>query len=647
MAAEAAGYEEGNVHKDKGESHIRLSIIIPYYNVKNYTDELLDVLDPQMSDQVEVILVDDGSPEPFKTNYSWCKVFRKENGGCATARNVGLEHARGDYICFIDADDLVPKYFVERLFRKFDEKPYDVIDFSWKSLSTQGPQHNYSLKSDDSWLPNPSVCTRCFKRSFIGDIRFNELKDSTEDEDFSRKIGFLDKNGGFLHGAIPSYMYFYRTAITDSKIKRFKAGRMKTKRVTYYYDKVTKDMTWLLDEIKREDMRNEVWLLTNHNEIPELKRYCQIHAPMKMWTHYLRGQSISNIEIINVPLVYDVIIFCEYANKVGGISTFIYEWCLMMHKDHKILFMYDKMDEQQLKRLARVVDCERISHNLRECDTLILNRLTDKIPSNVIYKKVVQMVHACSQIKYQINQDRDFIVNVSQAAKDSWGEASKRGIVIHNPMFVEARRVLRLVSATRIGAVDKGANDDRYLKLADMLHKADIPFIWLNFSDKPLPNAPKDFINMPSRLDVQGYIRQSDYLVQLSDREAYSMAILEALCNETAVICTPIPSVKEQGVVDGKNGYIIPYDMNFDVRKLLNIPLFYFDYDNGEIKRQWEQILNSKPTRTAETTSIRLQVIVERFLDLELNREFRRGSRIEVRPERAKALIEKGIAKRI
>lgn len=626
---------------------MRLSIVIPYYNVKEYTDELLDVLAPQVNDEVEVILVDDGSPEPYKTKHEWVKVVRKENGGCATARNAGLERARGDYVSFLDADDLVPKYFVERLFKKFDEKPYDVIDFSWKSLSTEGPQHNYSLKSDSSWLPNPSVCTRCFKRSFIGAIRFNELKDSTEDEDFSRKVGFLDKKAGFIHGAIPSYMYFYRTAITDSKIKRFKAGRMKTKRVTYYYDHVKKDMTWLLDEIKREDMRNEVWLLTNKNEIPELKRYCQIHAPMKMWTHYLRGEKIGGIEVINVHKIYDAIIYCEYANKVGGISTFIYEWCKMMYKDHRILFMYDTMDELQLKRLRKIVDCEKRTNQLRECDTLILNRLTDKIPANVIYKKVVQMVHACKQIKYPINQNRDYLVNVSQSAKDSWGEASEKGIVIHNPLFRESKKALILISATRIGAVDKGHNDDRYVKLANMLHAAEIPFVWLNFSDKPMPNAPKDFINLSSRLNVQDFIQKADYLVQLSDKEAYSYSILEALCNETAVICTPIPSAVEQGVVDGKNGYIVPYNMDFDAKKLLNVPVFYYDYDNDSIRQQWEKILKAKATRSYSPQSVRLQVIVERFYDLEQKREYRRGSRFEVRPERARMLIEKGVAKRI
>ncbi len=626
---------------------IRLSIVIPYYNVKEYTDELLDVLAPQITDQVEVILVDDGSLEPYKTDYSWCKVIRKENGGCSTARNVGLESAKGEYICFVDADDLVPKYFVERIFRKCDEKPYDVIDFSWKSLTSEGLQHNHSLKSDSNWLPNPSVCTRCFKRAFIGNNRFNEKKDSTEDEDFSRKVGFLDRNGKFLHGAIPSYMYFYRTAVTDSKVKRFKAGRMKTKRITYYYDYVTKDMTWLLEEIKREDERNEVWLLTNKNEIPELKRYCQIHTPMKMWTHYLRGEKIGGIEIMNVPKVYDAIIYCEYANKVGGISTFIYEWCKMMYKDHKVLFMYDTMDDNQLQRLRKIVDCEKRTNQTRECDTLILNRLTDKIPQNVIYKKVVQMVHACKQIKYPINQNRDYIVNVSQAAKESWGKSSENGIVIHNPIQRGADEALILVSATRMGAVDKGQNDNRYVKLANMLHTAGIPFVWLNFSDKPLPNAPKDFINMSARLNVRDYIQRADYLVQLSDVESFSYSIMEALVNQTAVICTPMPVISEIGIKDGINAHVIPFDMNFDVKKLLDVPMFNYFYDNYAVKAKWEELLKAKPSRSYETASIRVQVIIERFYDMEQKREFRRGSRFEVRPERARVLIEKGIAKRI
>ena len=391
---------------------IKISIIIPYYNAEPFTSELLDVLAPQITDEVEVVLVDDGSPTPFHTDHDFCKVVRKKNGGCASARNAGIENTSGEYMSFLDADDLVPEYFIEKLLQKISERQYDIIDFSWKSLSTSGAQHNYILRSDNDFLPNPSVCTRAFRRAFVGDIRFNEKKDSTEDEDFSRKVGYLYKDSLYLHGVITDYMYFYRTAVADSKIKRFKAGRMKTKRVTYYFNHVTKDMDWLLEEIKKEDELNEVWLLTNQCDIPELKRYCQIHKPQRMWTHILRGESCNSVEVISVPLYYDVVIYCEYTNKVGGISTFIYEWCKLMRNEYRILFLYDRIDDLQIRRLSKIVDCRKKGGNALqiECKALILNRLTDKIPDCVKYEKTIQLVHCCSQMKYQIAQDRDHIV---------------------------------------------------------------------------------------------------------------------------------------------------------------------------------------------------------------------------------------------
>ena len=114
-----------------------LSIIIPCYNAEPYIHELLDTLAPQITDEVEVILVDDGSEKPIKTKHKYVKVIRKQNGGCATARNRGLDEAAGDYVQFLDADDLVPEYFIKRLLLKIEESAADVIDFSWKSLSKE------------------------------------------------------------------------------------------------------------------------------------------------------------------------------------------------------------------------------------------------------------------------------------------------------------------------------------------------------------------------------------------------------------------------------------------------------------------------------------------------------------------------------
>ena len=156
----------------------KLSIIIPYYNAEPYTSELLKVLAPQITEEVEVILVDDGSKKPFRTNQPFVKVIRQQNRGCSHARNVGIDKAKGDYISFIDADDLVSRFFVSKVLEKTKDEP-DVIEMSWKSLTSNGWNLTAKLNSQEDRLTNPSVCTRVFKRSFIGDVRFNEKKDST------------------------------------------------------------------------------------------------------------------------------------------------------------------------------------------------------------------------------------------------------------------------------------------------------------------------------------------------------------------------------------------------------------------------------------------------------------------------------------
>lgn len=628
---------------------MKLSIIIPYYNAKEYTDELLDVLAPQMTDEIECLLVDDGSEKPFKTKYRWCKVFRKENGGCATARNVGLDNATGEYVSFIDADDLVPGYFVEKLLEATGNKP-DVIEFSWKSLSsTEGTQHNKKLNKPTDRLTNPSVCTRAFRRAFIGDVRFNEKKDSTEDEDFSRKIGYLDVSNNFKRAIIPEYMYYYRTAVSNSKIKRFKKGLMKTKRVVYYYKHVSSNMRWLIDEIKKEDEYNEVWLITERNDLPELKRYCQISKPISIWGHYLKGEPYSRFIKVEIPVKAQVIFYCEFANMIGGISTFLYNTCQHLKDEYDILILYDRFDQMQCVRLSKIV---RVMKNNPKtpitCDTIVLNRLTDKVPENVTYKKSIQMCHACKQKIVALDPtNADYLVNVSQASKDSWGELSKDGIVIHNLSYPETKELM-LVSATRMGVSDKGKNDQRIRALARMLNEKRIPFVWLNFSDKGLPDPPENFINMSPRVNIQNFIERADYLVQLSDVEAYSMSVLEALNLNTPVLATPFPSLFEEGFVDGVNGYVIPYDMKFDVEKLLTIPKFNFKYDNNSIIKQWKKLLGAPaPKRETFKEDGYLTVnIVREFKDRYTGELVRRG--ITVLPEkRVKEILAAQKEKRI
>lgn len=615
---------------------MKLSIIIPYYNSEQYTRELLDVLAPQMTDEVECVVVDDGSKKAFKTDYPWCKVYRKKNGGCATARNMGLEKTRGDYVQFIDSDDLVPEYFIEKLLETIEQNP-DIIEFSWKSLSSEGTQHNYKLNTESDRLSNPSVCTRTFKRTFIGDVRFNEKKDSTEDEDFSRRIGYLG-NDDINVSVIYDYMYYYRTAVSNSKIKRFKLGLMNTKRVVYYYKHVTADMTWLVDEIKKDDEVNEVWLLTNQCDIPELKRWCQIHTPMHMWTHYLKGEPYHNVDVLKFPFKTQVVLYVNHVNIVGGIQTFVYHFAKIMGQFYDITYVVNDASKEHVEYISQVV---KVKVNPKEkiiCDTLIMLRILDTIPSNIEYKKSIQMCHACkTSERWHIPRSSDYIINVSQASKDSFKEEAKGSKVIHNLISHSDIKPLVLMSATRIPAKDKGNNEMRMRMLADMLNKANIPFIWLNFSDGILTDPPKNFFNLGLYMNASGYFKMASYVVLLSDSEAWSYTLLEALTQNIPVLVCPFPSALEMGVEDGKNGYILPYDMDFDVHKLLNVPKFEYHYDNKAIVDQWKKLLNAKPKPKPERVKVRCTVFS--YNDLELGRKVYKGDVWETSYNRAMYLM--------
>lgn len=620
---------------------MKLSIIIPYYNTKQYTDELLDKLAPQITDDVEVILIDDCSLEPYKTKHKWLTIYRnKTNKGPAKTRNIGLTKAAGDYIQFIDSDDMVADNFVDRILDATNEGK-DLIEYSWKSLNTN--TFNFKLNGPNDRLNCPSVVTRTFKRSYIGTTRFNEKKDATEDEDFSRRLGYLYKPVDVT--VITDYLYFYRTETPDSNVKTYKQGIKQTKRITYYYDRVTADRLDILDAIKTDDEKNEVILLTRQCDIPELKRYCQILAPCRIWTHYLKGEPYRNIEIVPIPLEAQIILFIRQLNVIGGIESFIYHFMSVLADKYDIVLLISNIPIQQrlrFERYARVIDYNpNVTYS---CETLIMLRILDTVPANIRYKQSVQMCHACkTSSTWHIPQNNDYIVNVSQASKDSFLPESKNGIVIHNPITLSDRKALILVSATRMPAPDKGKHyEERIRTLADMLNDADIPFIWFNFSEGRIPDPPQGLINMGLRIDIQPYIARADYLVQLSDSEAWSYSILEALTQNTPVIVCPFPSAIEMGVENGKNGYIVPFDMSFDVHCLLDVPQFEYKYDNTEIVNQWKKILktgNKPKHKKRNLATVRVKMP---YYDIALQRNLIKGEYVNMTPERIKEVLAVG-----
>lgn len=623
---------------------IRFSIIIPAYNAEPYIYELLDRLNPQITDEVEVILIDDGSDVPIKTEYDWVKLYRQKNKGISKTRNRGLKLAKGEAIGFIDADDLVAENYVHSVLKTLKNKEWDYIDLSWRSLEDN--HFWFKLNSDNDALENPSACTRIFKRSFIGDHRFPEKKDAAEDEHFTRHLELKKAK----HVCITDFMYFYRTETPNSNSKQFMKDVTKTKRIAYYYNHVTANMTDLLERVKKDDESNEVFVLTNKCDIPELEKYCHLFCPPRhvrvMEKH---GQPTDLIELVERPIKCDIVIWTHETFPIGGLETFIHNFCANMCHLYDIVVLYDIMDRGQIERVSRFARC--IQNNLKVpvfCDSVIINRIFDEIPPNVKYNKSIQMVHCTKQhYTWKIPQNRDAIVCVSSASKESFKEEAKHAEVINNMTYeTKVKDMLFIVSATRIGAGDKGKNDERMVKLANLMTAKGISYIWLYFGDKKLINEPKDMVYMGVNLDIAPYIKKADYLCQLSDQEAFSYSLLESLNMNTPLLVTPLEQNKDMHIVDGKNAYIIPFDFDntFDVEKFLNIPKFEYHYDNKKLIAKWKKLIEETESKHNDPNNV-LVSCTTTYQDLELKRLVEFGEIISVSPERAKTLTDLNLCK--
>ena len=124
-----------------------VSIIIPVYNVEKYIERMLATIVKQTYKSLEIILVDDGSTDSCgKICDEWAKkdnrivVIHKKNGGLSSARNVGINIARGEYLFFCDSDDYISKNCVEYLYNTICNNQADIVvgNYIETSLDNQG-----------------------------------------------------------------------------------------------------------------------------------------------------------------------------------------------------------------------------------------------------------------------------------------------------------------------------------------------------------------------------------------------------------------------------------------------------------------------------------------------------------------------------
>ena len=198
------------------------------------------------------------------------------------------------------------------------------------------------------------------------------------------------------------------------------------------------------------------------------------------------------------------------------------------------------------------------------------------------------------------------------------------------------RKVINLISATRL-TPEKGYN--RMVTLAEALDKAGIPFHWDVYTDASERIEPfnKSVSILQQRLDILDFIAKADYLVQLSDTEGYSYSIVEALSVGTPVICTALPVAEEQGIVNGKTGFILPFDMTEIPVDAIYKGLKPFKVAPRE--SHYEEVLSPGKAEVDETLPKEYTVrCIRTYQDLQLNRLVRVGEEYTVDRDRANHL---------
>ena len=234
-------------------------------------------------------------------------------------------------------------------------------------------------------------------------------------------------------------------------------------------------------------------------------------------------------------------------------------------------------------------------------------------------------------------------IGVSQLACDSYTELTGLECeLMYNPITIDIPKVekyndgkLHLISATRLSR-EKGL--DRMKKLAKMLENAKIDYEWVVYTNKHRQPIGNHVIYKDTKLNILEEIAKADYLVQLSDCEAFCYTVVESLMCGTPVITTDLPVFKELGVIHGKNAVICDLDM-----KKVDLPLIQEKSLKVAYKpptSDWGKYLPTErtynPNELVEVKTLKKIYLVEE------NEHHIRGAKIKLKKWRASYLEAKG-----
>ena len=241
-----------------------VSIIVPIYRVEQYLDRCIESIINQTYKNIEIILVDDGSPDNCgRMCDKWAKkddrikVIHKENGGLSDARNVGLKEATGQYIAFVDSDDWVDVQYIELLLQALLKKDCDIVECNITkcyecNCLERGMVNSFekdiavydAIKALENLIKDREfhqyVWNKIYKRELVKGIFFEKGK-TNEDEFWTYQVFGRAKKIGHISERLYNYLQRDTSIMGITyNIKRLDALEAKCNRQKYIEEKYSR-----------------------------------------------------------------------------------------------------------------------------------------------------------------------------------------------------------------------------------------------------------------------------------------------------------------------------------------------------------------------------------------------------------------------
>lgn len=225
---------------------VKVSVIVPVYNVEAYLRKCLDSLVEQTLKEIEIIVVNDGTKdnslfimEEYAEKYSNVRIYSKENGGLSDARNFGLQYVTGEYIGFVDSDDYVEKNMYELLYKKAKEENSDIVECNlfhdYPNSQDVEIGVKYQRVEDMIMLGRSVVWNKIYRTSWLFQtgVRFT-VGASNEDVEFYGKLMIHVGKVSYIDEALVHYVQREASLIHEASLKILRVLDVLQRLIDYY-----------------------------------------------------------------------------------------------------------------------------------------------------------------------------------------------------------------------------------------------------------------------------------------------------------------------------------------------------------------------------------------------------------------------------